>query len=265
MTKIKTIFIHIGVWTLYWSLEVGLLIVGIRGEVSLVEPIVNLLYSTAYFYIALYFVFPRDPSNINYYKLSIRLAIVVVVAFIIKLGYTYFLSGLGLNTLYPLSNPTFFIGTSIHRFILFTTFAGFIWFFTTQMKMQKYVMEQEVEQQKLKNDLLKAEYDTLKAQINPHFLFNTLSFIYSKAVISSDELVSNTILLLSDVLRYSLQQTREGDKVKLNDEIQYIRKLYEINRLRFADKCYIDIQSWGEEHHQKIPPLILLTLFENAM
>lgn len=159
---------------------------------------------------------------------------------------------------------TFFINLT-YRFFLFSIYAGFIWFFTTRNKLSKILLEKELHEEKLKNTLLLAQQSALKAKINPHFLFNTLNFLYSKSVTSSDEVVSKTILLLSDVFRYSLKNEAGYHLVSVNDEITHIKRLIEINKLRFNNMFYFVITSLGEEHQKKIPPFILLTLFENAI
>jgi len=83
--------------------------------------------------------------------------------------------------------------------------------------------------------------------------------------LSSDEVVSKTILLLSDVFRYTLKNENENHLVSIVDEVDHIKRLIDINVLRFNNKFYYNITSLGEEHLKKIPPFILLTLFENGI
>lgn len=154
---------------------------------------------------------------------------------------------------------------NLYRFIIFTIYAGFYWYFTTNNQLTKEVLEKELAKEKLTNELLIAQQATLKAQINPHFLFNTLSFIYSRAISSTDQTVAKTILLLSDVLRYSLNDLNKSQKVVLNKEIEYIKKIKEINSLRYSNDFHFIINSIGEEQQKKVPPFILLTIFENAL
>lgn len=248
----------------YWGLEL-LMVVFSDQNYLFWEPIVNIIFNTAVFYFILFYVFPQKSTTINYGRLGIKLLLTLVLWLCTKTGYTYLLDKFGYNLLYNISDIKFFLLANVYRFSLFSIYAGFIWFFTTKNKLQQTLLVKDLEEQKLKNALLIAEYSALKAQINPHFLFNTLGFIYSKAVVSSDEVVSKSILLLSDVLRYSLQDIKQNEKIPLNRELDYIRKLCEINKLRFDGKCFVDILSYGEEFNKKIPPFILLTLFENAM
>lgn len=234
-------------------------------DIPLFEPVINLMFNTIFFYVSYYFVFPKDEIKIDYINIFARFLLSIIFALLVKWAYTFLLDQFGLINLYRLSNVKFFIISNVYRFILFTAYAGFIWFFTTRIKMQKLILLNEIKREKIQKDLAIAEYAILKSRINPHFLFNTLSFIYSKASISSDEIVSRSILLLSDVLRYSLQENKNNQMVPINKEIEYICKLSEINNLRFNGNYFVKISNKGSEHNKSIPQYIILTLFENTL
>ncbi len=73
----------------------------------------------------------------------------------------------------------------------------------------------------------------LKAQINPHFLHNTLNFLYAKSLPYSSEL-SEGILTLSEIMRYSLEKEEDrGGKVLLTKEIEHVNNVIKIQQLRF--------------------------------
>lgn len=119
-------------------------------------------------------------------------------------------------------------------------------------------------QKELEKQKLDAELSAIKYQINPHFLFNSLSFIYSKTVPLSEE-VSNAVMLLSDIMRYALGKEEDANgKVALSSEITHMKNVIEINQMRFNNKLNIlyseDIQQPGA----RITPLVLITLVENA-
>lgn len=123
------------------------------------------------------------------------------------------------------------------------------------------LMEDQLVKEKEK---LKFEYAYLRAQINPHFLYNTLDFLYAKSLPCSKEL-SEGIMRLSEILRYSVKAEDEDGAVLLSDEIEHVRNVIEINRLRFNNGIYIDFTVEGQIDHLKIIPLTLVTLVENVL
>ncbi|HEY1023888.1 MAG TPA: histidine kinase, partial [Sphingobacteriaceae bacterium] len=101
-----------------------------------------------------------------------------------------------------------------------------------------------------------------KSQINPHFLYNSLNYIYSLAIPVSDKLAS-AVLHLSDLMRYTLKESADG-KVKLQQEVAYIRNYIELFRMRFAPQFYVDFEAAEIDDKQTVPALILIPFVENA-
>ncbi len=114
----------------------------------------------------------------------------------------------------------------------------------------------------LENKILEAESRALKAQINPHFLFNTLNNIYSLSQLDASK-TGDAILQLSDILRYV---TYEGDekRVPLTSEVEHIKSFIKLQLLRDDDNSNIDVSIDIEEGHQKISPLLLIPFIENC-
>jgi LytS/YehU family sensor histidine kinase len=119
-------------------------------------------------------------------------------------------------------------------------------------------------QEKLEKQKLDAELSAIKYQINPHFLFNSLNFIYSKTITLNEE-VAHTVLLLSDIMRYALERDEdENGKVDLLREVIHMKNVIEINQMRFNHKLHIVYQENITHANTRIPPLVLITLVENA-
>lgn len=112
------------------------------------------------------------------------------------------------------------------------------------------------------NDKLQAELSQLKAQIQPHFLFNTLNSIYALAI-RNDARTADTIVQLSEFLRYIIRDAHR-DKVPLAMEIQYIANYIELQRARLHDAAQIDYQLDGQPNGLMIAPLLLSSFIENA-
>lgn len=107
-----------------------------------------------------------------------------------------------------------------------------------------------------------AELKLLKAQLNPHFLFNTLNNLYGLSVVKSDKLPS-LMLKLSDLLRYSLYETKEK-LVLLEKEIAYLENYISLEKIRLEDKTTIQFSKIGAMSAKKIPPMLLIVFVENA-
>ncbi|WP_166670769.1 sensor histidine kinase [Olivibacter sp. XZL3] len=122
----------------------------------------------------------------------------------------------------------------------------------------------EKEKLEVENDKVLAEHAFLRAQINPHFLHNTLSFLYAKSLTSCPD-VADAILLLDDIMRYAMEN-KQDDKsgVLITREIEQIKKLIQIYQLRYAGRLFIDISIEGNLTARRIIPLVLITLVENA-
>jgi two-component system, LytTR family, sensor histidine kinase LytS len=102
----------------------------------------------------------------------------------------------------------------------------------------------------------------LKAQLNPHFLFNTLNNLYGLSVAESRRL-PGLMLQLSDLLRYSLYDTNQP-YVALQKEADYIANYVDLEKIRLNDNTDIRLDIQGDLTEQYIAPLLLIVLIENS-
>jgi two-component system, LytTR family, sensor kinase len=102
----------------------------------------------------------------------------------------------------------------------------------------------------------------LKAQLNPHFLFNSLNNI-DILIEESPKIASEYLKKLSDILRYVLYETKE-DETTLAREIEQISNYIELQRIRTANASYVDFEVVGDVGERKIVPMIFLPFIENA-
>jgi two-component sensor histidine kinase len=115
---------------------------------------------------------------------------------------------------------------------------------------------------KVEKEKIDAELAYLKAQINPHFLFNTLNSIYSLAIVQSDN-VASSIVKLSNMMRYILSES-SSDAVNLEKEIDYIRSYIELQQIRFGSFIDFSCNITGDPKNKMIAPLVLIPFIENA-
>jgi Putative regulator of cell autolysis len=118
------------------------------------------------------------------------------------------------------------------------------------------------EHSKLERTHLESQLQALKAQINPHFTFNVLNHIHY-FIGKKDDFASMLLLKYSDVLRYQLYSGKK-DVVRLEDEIQFLKNYIDIEILRWEDKLDISCSWKMNNTTMEIPPLLLITLIENA-
>ena len=121
----------------------------------------------------------------------------------------------------------------------------------------------EKKQELLQREILDARLQSLQYQINPHFLYNTLSWIYTKSLPHSAEL-ANAISKLSDMMRYSLAEPESDGKVSLEKEIDHIKNFIGIQQMRFDGNVNIDLKTEGNTQQCRVIPLLLVTFVENA-
>ena len=102
----------------------------------------------------------------------------------------------------------------------------------------------------------------LKAQLNPHFLFNSLNNI-DILIEESPKIASDYLKKLSDILRYVLYETKE-DETTLAREIEQISNYIELQKIRTSNTSYVEFDVHGSLGDQKIVPMIFLPFIENA-
>lgn len=125
--------------------------------------------------------------------------------------------------------------------------------------------QQEKIRKDLENQKLQAELSFLKMQVNPHFLFNALNNIYSLAVMEKSKKTGDSIMKLSDLMRYVLYEKEDAqNKVSLNKEIRHINSYIDLEKLRHPGDVYINFSIEGETNDKRIAPLLLFPLIENA-
>jgi len=175
------------------------------------------------------------------------------------------LASLNVNTL-----SWSFTLSSIWRAIYFMGFATTYYFFLQyrseqqrNLKLERAAKEKVLADKKLELELAQARHDYLHAQVNPHFLMNTLTFIYNKTH-KSEPFASKAVFYLSKLLRYNLQTERGGEMRKLGPEIEQVENLLHLCRIK-DNELYLDFHYSPELEEIKVIPMVLLSLAENMI
>ncbi|MBS1663081.1 MAG: histidine kinase [Bacteroidetes bacterium] len=177
--------------------------------------------------------------------------------------WSFFPSGHTLQDLQPMLRQ-------LWRGIYFIAFSSAYWLVSRSSEYQKRVLEMEkmqlinlAQKNKLERNLVETENAYLRAQINPHLLFNTLNFIYNNVQQASTK-ASEAVVLLSDLMNYSLREPEADGKTSLEKEIEQILNLIRINQIRFENKLFLDVEVEGDFSDVKIIPLLIVVFVENV-
>lgn len=268
---------HVSFW-LFWGVFQGFLysFVSIQRGVfhyiprlqsSLVESFVFLIPHMFLSYMLIYFVIPRYLLKQKYLLTTIWVSILFVAA--------AFLSTILSITIIE-SIRRYFLGAEYLAFarrngigisIFLGLMAGLrgaitIGGISAAIKLMKHWYVKEQRNLILQKENMEAQLKVLKAQIHPHFLFNTLNNIYSYTR-NSSPVASKMLMELSDILRYILY---EGDqqRVPLSKELKLLRDYIELEQLRYGNKLEVTVNYPSNAEHYSIAPLLLLPFVENC-
>lgn len=133
---------------------------------------------------------------------------------------------------------------------------------TVVIKLMRDSFQSERKLREIEKARFTAELGLLKAQINPHFFFNTLNSLYSLTLEGSRH-SPDVVLRLSELMRYMLYDA-SASKVLLKEEIKHLKNYIDIEQMRFADRLDLSFQYSGDIANKQIAPLILLPFIENA-
>ena len=118
-----------------------------------------------------------------------------------------------------------------------------------------------VDAEAAKRESIKAQYESLKNQVNPHFLFNSLNAL-TNLVYEDQDKAAKFIKQLSEVYRYVLD-TREREAVSLEEEVRFLKAYLFLQQIRFGSKLKINMELEGVE--SQVAPLAFQMLIENAI
>lgn len=134
--------------------------------------------------------------------------------------------------------------------------------FTLALELSKRWFRQELLLHKMEAEKLQTELQYLKAQLNPHFLFNCLNTIYFQIEEDNHE-ARESLRKFSEMLRYQLYECNE-DKISIEKETTYLESYVDLQRLRKSDHSVITLNKQQPLETFNIPPLLLLPFVENA-
>lgn len=204
------------------------------------------------FYFNYFFLIPKFLLVKKYWLYLFLLILIIAAVFLLSIA-TFIYSGLDPESL-SRTNPT------VEKIIpVIIINANLLWLLSivTSILWAIYNRLKQTETEKLS-----AQIASLKSQINPHFLFNTLNNIYAIAIDTSPK-AADMVDKLSEMMRYTMKDTQQ-DFVLLEDEINYINNYIELQKLRLDRSVKLEYHCLENIPALQIAPMLLIPLIENA-
>lgn len=252
MKRLKSIGLHILFWilvVLYFAWGFGL---GVDPMKSIYNAIFFLPGHLIMVYSMLYFLVPRFLLNRKYWQFLLGIVILVGIC-----GIYTVLAQLSITADADprLQGATFSVGRNILPFIHIAGIAASI-------KLLKYWYVQRKQTLEAEQQRTAAELKLLKAQLHPHFLFNTLNNLYSHTLEFSPR-SPEIVLKLSALLRFMIYESN-SQRISLAKEIDLLQNYISLEELRYGDRLDLSVSITGDIEKYQIAPLLLLPFLENA-
>lgn len=266
---IRRIALHVAFWTTYLALnsyvEVFLinhsffeLEMGTRIMKALIPELLLLPPKLLMAYTIMYFILPRLKHAAKW-RLVLELVLVTAVSLVM---YHFMLTAIIYPVVFKEAFPDSTFAQDISRLIWrlldLTTVVGLACAF----KLLRQQTKDARKRQQLVQEKLQSELNFLRAQTNPHFLFNTLNSIYALSRKQSPQ-TSEVVMQLSKLLRYMIYECKEPF-VPLEKEWKIIEDYVALEKLRYGDRVKVNISSHIPGNGEMIAPLLFLPLVENA-
>jgi len=256
MKNTKVIFIHLLCWVLILTYQYSGYLIESASFVSIALGVSMTIIQIVEFYICYLWVYPKylKKGKIPQLVLGVIFALGVFIALRFLIEEILYLNWFNFHNYSDQTTTISYIIDNIYYGISYITISAAVYSVQQNFKT-------EIANRKLKDEVVKSELAFLKSQINPHFLYNTLNYVYSLAIPISDKL-ANAILRLSDLMRYTLNESPDG-RVSLVKEVEYLESYIELFKMRFEPNFFVDFNAEGIVE-QKVAALVLIPFVENA-
>ena len=225
-----------------------------NNEMVMAVTVVNLVGYLLLVYGHLFYLLPKYFDHKKYVRYTLGLLLLLLATTTLR-----FFGGLGW-----VMEKGWKMESVFTRSYFYSMFFGGTFFLLTSVPLRlidNWFKKRELEKE-LKTHQLEAELRFLKAQVNPHFLFNALNNIYSLSFTESKK-TPEMILKLSDMMSYMLYDCK-NEKVKLSSEIDYLKNYIALQQLKKDGELNIEFKLNGDTKNVFITPMLFIPFFENA-
>jgi two-component system LytT family sensor kinase len=227
-------------------------------EYSLKSNIIEFALHIPLVYFNLFVLIPKYVIKSKYYKYTVALFLSLIIVYLLKTGLTYYIIS---ENIWPEANREY-KPFEVNHIIAVCIGELYVLAMASSIYLTLTWLKERDLNKTLREDQFKIKLKYLKNQIQPHFFFNTLNNLYALSLESSGK-VPDVILKLSHLMEYVLYDIKGDELVPLIKEIDYLQNYIEIEKLRFENiDVSINIESNIDD--VKVPPLLFITLVENA-
>lgn len=213
-------------------------------------------------YSLVYYLFPRYFLSKKYLFFVLGLLLSVYVFTVLARLSVVYLAEPFIRTDFDQETPWEIISDPIYLLAIYMPATYLVVFIFFALKNIKARFDEKHQMEVLQKEKANNELRFLKAQIHPHFLFNTLNNLYALTLEGSKK-APEVVLKLSEMLDYILYQCSEPS-VPLAKEVTLIQHYIDLERLRYSDHLEVSFEHQIVEENTMISPLILLSIVENA-
>ncbi len=235
--------------TMVWVIFAGIFFLGISGGETMEKSLLVLLCFFIPSIPAVYLHFYLFHKLLYQKKYLIYALSVVAIVFFFGLSIEW----MAKNLIYY-DDPSSYISAKFGVLTFLVVSTGFKFLFEGLQAKSK-LAEIEAKQ-------AKAELESLKSQVNPHFLFNSLNNIYGLLMQDTTK-AGDSLLTLSSLLRYLIYASQKT-QISLEEEVKFLEDYMAMERLRLGDKCQLSFSKEGNCSGKMLSPFLLIPFVENA-
>lgn len=246
----KTVLTHLLFWVLivtYFAWGFGL---DINPKQSFINAAMFLPGHILIVYTLLYYLIPKYLLQRKFWQFFLGFFIMVLIC-----AFYTIIAQLSVNSIGVLQGANFTVGRNILPYIHVGAIA-------TSIKLLKHWYHQRKQTIEAEQQRTVAELKLLKAQLHPHFLFNTLNNLYSHTLEFSPK-SPEIVLKLSDLLRFMIYESNTPH-IPLSKEIELLQNYIALEQLRYGERLDMSVSIKGDVGRYQIAPMLLLPFLENA-
>jgi LytS/YehU family sensor histidine kinase len=254
--KNRTLLLHLSFWVLYTTYRFYDISEFAGWQLALAYVGIPLFFNLAASYAHYFLLLPVWLSRKQVWR--------YLFLTLLLIGFVSAIRILVENQIYPSfsKNVDYFKTVKLSRIISTIWDALGFMLFTGMIRFTIDRFDLESKQKQLQNEKLAAELNFLKAQINPHFLFNTLHNLNYLVYAKSDN-ATEVIIKLSNIMRYMIYDASKTS-VPISKELDYLNDYIHLESIRLTNGFDLQFDKQGDYHHVEIAPLLMITLLENA-
>ncbi|SOD99141.1 sensor histidine kinase [Spirosoma fluviale] len=262
----RNVVIHLFVWLFYLAFNNILLLTNSNNKANIVQLFVTYPLVAILFYVNVYGIIAPSVERRKYVQIILKTILLTGAYILVRyIVFFYIFPFLDFSNEYSKTRVMFqrFLPDSIWIASQYLLFSYGYWFAIYSVQLERKKRRIEADISILERDKARTELAFLQAKLNPHFLYNTLNFLFSDALEASPRL-ADSIMCLSQMMR-SVSEVSKQPMVSVSNELTYIRNYLKLQQYRFGSQLNVQLTITGTEyeHHISLPPLTLISLVEN--